>query len=396
MSWISRLLLYTIILEGNNVKKALLLAPMSSVHERFNKINIDVLNQLQCEIHIAANFEWGTAEAVQHNLLYKKQLESQGIITHQMPFQRSSLIKNLAAIMQCRNFFEKEKFAIIHAHTETGGLITRMARPWNDKTKYLFTPHGMSFYKGSSLKTWLLYYPVERWICSRMSAVLAMNKEEFDMLEAWNKDDAKYIHGFGLDVGAVQNISANVTAKRAQLGIPQDAFLILAIGELNENKNHETIIRALAKIPEQVYCLICGEGPLKKHLEEICTLYGLSDRVIFAGYRRDIIEIIHSADLFAFPSYHEGLPVSLMEAMAAGLPVVCSGIRGNVDLIEEGKGGFLCKPDDIDSFADRMRVLICDEGRKRQMGATNMENVKKFSKDVVFFETRQIYEEILQ
>jgi len=382
---------------GNNMKKVLLLAPMSSVHERFNKINIEVLKKLHCEIHIATNFECGTREVVQHNLSYKKNIESQGIIVHQIPFQRSSLIKNLSTVKLCRDLFNKEEFDMIHAHTETGGLITRMAMPRNSNTKYLFTPHGMSFYKGSSLKSWALYYPVERWICNKMSSVLAMNQEELKILNVWNKTSAKYIHGIGLDVDAIQETMIDKEAKREELGIPKDAFLVLSVGELNENKNHVTILKALAKINEpNLFYLICGEGHLKNYLGELCSRLNLSNRVILAGYRRDIPEILHIADLFAFPSYHEGLSVSLMEAMATGLPVVCSEIRGNVDLIKDGKGGYLFTADDTESYVKGLRLLIDDEELRKQMAITNIGCIKKFSKDLVFQETAQIYEESLR
>ncbi|SDF15436.1 glycosyltransferase [Sporomusa acidovorans] len=378
------------------MKKVLLLAPMSSVHERFNKVNINILKDLQCEIHIAANFEHGTNETIQHNLRYKKQIEYQGIVVHQMPFQRSSLIKNLAVIKICRELFKKEKFDMIHAHTETGGLITRIAMSSNSTTKYVFTPHGMSFYKGSSLKSWMLYYPIEKWICDKMVAVMAMNQEELEVLKKWNKNNERYIHGIGFDVNAIQKTIVNKNVKRAELGIPQESFLILSIGELNENKNHETIIRALAKIKApNLYYLICGEGHLKSYLEDICNSYNLSNKIIFAGYRRDISEIVHIADLFAFASYHEGLPVSVMEAMAAGLPIVCSKIRGNIDLLEDGKGGYLCKPGDVDSFAEKLNLLIYKEEQRKKMARTNLENIQKFSKDVVYVETNQIYREIL-
>ncbi|MDD4689393.1 MAG: glycosyltransferase [Eubacteriales bacterium] len=377
------------------MKKVLLLAPMSSVHERFNKINIEVLNHLHCEIHIAANFECGTSEAVNHNLLYKKNIESQGIIVHQIPFQRSSLMKNLSIVKQCRNLFKKEQFDMIHVHTETGGLITRLAMPRNINTKYVYTPHGMSFYKGSSIKTWVLYYPIERWICKKMSYVLAMNQEELEILNGWNKTSAQYIHGIGLDVDAIRKILVDKEAKREEIGIPNDAFLVLSIGELNENKNHEAIIKALAKIDKtNLYYLICGEGHLESYLKELCASCDLSNRVILAGYRRDIPEVLHIADLFAFPSYHEGLPVSVIEAMAAGLPVVCSRIRGNVDLIEDGKGGFLYEPKDIDGIKTAIKKMV-ENIDIEQMKKINLENVEQFNCEIVKKETMNIYQKVI-
>ena len=90
---------------------------------------------------------------------------------------------------------------------------------------------------------------------------------------------------------------------------------------------------------------------------EVANKVGLDNRVKLLGFRSDIAEICKAADIFAFPSSREGLPVSLMEAMAAGLPVVCSNTRGNTDLIEDGKGGYLVEPDDVEGFAKALKKL---------------------------------------
>lgn len=378
------------------MKKVLLLAPMSSVHERFNKINIKALLDLRCEIHVGANFEIGSEETIKNNLSYKQNLESQGIVVHQIPFRRSSLIKNLSTFKMCRELFQREKFDMTHCHTETGGLITRMAMSQKTKTKYVFTPHGMSFYKGCPLKNRILYYSIEKWICNKMDAVLAMNKEEYEVLQNWKRNNEWYIHGAGIDIDAVKNTVVDKVKKRKEFGVPTDAFLILSIGELNENKNHETIIKALAKINNtKIYYLICGEGDLKSKLQNLCTSLNLSNRVIFGGYRRDIFEILNIADIFVFPSFHEGLPVSVMEAMVAGLPIVCSNIRGNVELVEHGKGGFLLKPNDINQFKSGITALINDEKLRKQMASINVENIKKFSNTTVLLELMKIYSKVI-
>ena len=98
------------------------------------------------------------------------------------------------------------------------------------------------------------------------------------------------------------------------------------------------------------------------------------------------------ADTFVFPSFHEGLPVSVMEAMASGLPIVCSRIRGNTDLIKDGEGGFLCAPDDVDGFKNAIEKLLCDSYLREKMGAANKEAVKKYDVSAVFEELRNIYD----
>ncbi len=379
------------------MKKVLLLAPMSSVHERFNKINIDILSKLGCEIHIAANFGQGDEETLKNNMIYKKKIESQGIKVHQINFTRGSFIRNLSVVRICRELFKNEKFDMVHIHTETGGFIARLAMRGKSSTKFMYTPHGISFYRGGSLKCRILYYPVEKWICGKMTSVLAMNTEEFEIIESWIKGRAKYIHGVGIDNTAIQDTVVDKLKKRKEFGIPENGVVLFSIGELNTNKNHEIAIRALAKLDDKnVYYLICGEGDLLPELENLSISLGLKDRVIFAGYRRDIPETIKIADIFVFPSFHEGLPVSLMEAMSAGLPCVISKIRGNVDLIEDKKGGFLYDSRDVNGFAEGIKKMIESSELRETMGKINAETVRKFSIDVVYSELKSIYEGVLK
>lgn len=374
------------------MKKALLLAPMSSVHERFNCANISALKKLSCEIHIAANFELSD-----HDKEYQKVMKEDGINTHQMPFVRSSLFKNLKVIPKIKELLKSEKFDMVHCHTETGGILTRLSMSADKNAKYVFTPHGMSFYKGSSLKSQLIYYPIEKWICSKMSANFAMNSEELEVLRKWNKPTAKFIHSVGIELSKIQDIDINIEEKRNEFNLPFDAKVILSVGELNKNKNHEVILKAISKISnkENLYYIICGEGEKKECLKDLAGSIGIGERLIMPGYRRDIKEILKIADVFVFPSFHEGLAVSMMEAMAASLPVVCSKIRGNVDLIKDGEGGFLIEPTDIDGFKGAIDKILNDDNLKQAMSVKNLDNIKNFSQERVQGETEEIYRGVM-
>ena len=127
--------------------------------------------------------------------------------------------------------------------------------------------------------------------------------------------------GIGVDVKKISSMQVDQAKKRAELGIPQDAFVFISVGELNENKNHSTVIRALAKADiANSYYLICGEGKLKQQHFELVQKLGISEKVKLLGFRTDVSEILRACDCFVFPSFREGLSVSLMEAMATGLP----------------------------------------------------------------------------
>jgi len=174
--------------------------------------------------------------------------------------------------------------------------------------------------------------------------------------------------------------------------LPEDAFVVLSVGELNKNKNHEVVIRAIAKIKNPtIHYVICGKGPLESNLKKLSIELGIGENVHILGFRQDIPEICKISDVFAFPSYREGLPVSLMEAMATGLPVVCSNIRGNSDLIEDRKGGYLVKSKDVDYFTKCINELISDSRLRSEFVKFNLNKIENFSVENTLSEMERIY-----
>ena len=370
------------------MKKALLFAPMSSVHERFNIANINALKDLGAEIHLLANFS-----SDEHSIEYKNKCIGEKIIVHEMPFSRHSLKSNLQFIKQIKKLLISENFDIVHAHTETGGILLRLAMSANKKTKYYYTAHGMSFYKGSSLKSQIIYKPIEGFICKKMDVNLAINQEEFYYLNKWKPDAAHSVHGAGFDMEAIVNAQVDVEKKKSELGIPLDRKLILSVGELNENKNHIVILKAIAdmKEEERPYLLICGEGEKRHELISFAKSFSYEDKLFLPGYRYDMPEIFHIADLFVFPSYHEGLSFALMQAMAVGLPVICSNIRGNVDLIQDNIGGFLVQPQDNETIRLRIEQMLNNKSICNQFGQKNKIIVLSYSNNKVMEELKSIY-----
>lgn len=177
--------------------------------------------------------------------------------------------------------------------------------------------------------------------------------------------------------GGYNHLSILITRqkKREELGIPLDARWLLNVGELIPRKNQETIIRAVAQI-EGIYLTIAGKGVLFDELSSLIVELRVNDRVKLLGYRSDISELCKSCDIFAFPSFHEGLPVSVMEAMASGLPIACSNIRGNTDLVDEN-GGALFAPSNLNSCKVAIDKILSTD--LRQMGHYNLKKVNTFS-----------------
>ena len=246
----------------------------------------------------------------------------------------------------------------------------------------------MSFYRGSSIKSQLIYRPVERWICSGMDVNIAINREEYNVLKGWNTKSARIVHGIGLDLKRFSQDNQNREQIRKDLGIPMEATVVLSVGELDDNKNHVTVLKASEKTG--FLYLICGVGPNNEVLRT--TAKKLNVRLVLAGYRTDIPDIIHASDIFAFPSYHEGLPVALLEAMAGKLPVVCSKIRGNVDIVEDGKNGYLVEANDVPRWNKRLTELAGNKKMMEQFERNSERAIRKYTKESVLTELKKVYE----
>jgi len=317
---------------------------------------------------------------------------------YDLPFQRNPFSKlNLLASRQLKEIVQRNNYDIIHFHTPVasafGRCVVRQFR--KDGLKVLYTAHGFHFYKGAPLLNWLLYYPVERFLARYTDILITINKEDYKRAQTFKAKKVVYVPGVGVDIAKYKNTSIDRSQKRNALGIPNEAFVVLSVGELNKNKNHEVAIKAIAKLNKpDIYYVICGKGDNDVYLKNLATSLGVADKVKLLGFRNDIAEIYKIADLFIFPSFREGLPVSVMEAMAAGLPVICSNIRGNIDLIESGKGGFTVNPNDAEELARCMLQIINNENKRIEMGCYNVKTVKKFDITNVKNEMYRIYGKI--
>lgn len=316
---------------------------------------------------------------------------------YHIPFSRSPFSKdNLTAYRELKRLLAENHYDIVHTHTPNASALVRLACRTLRKngTRVFYTAHGFHFYAGAPMKNWLIYYPVEQFLSRWTDVLITINQEDFQRARTkFHARQTAYVPGIGMDVEAFTLGNYTPGGRRAELGIPQEATLLLSVGELNGNKNHAAMIRAMAKLNDpSVFYVICGEGGKRAELETLAQELNLADRVKLLGVRRDVAQWMADADIYMFPSYREGLSVSMMEAMASGLPVICSDIRGNRDLIQAGQGGLLCNPASPDEFAAAMKKLLAQPELRTQMGQHNREAVKAFSKEKVLDELRKIYE----
>lgn len=321
--------------------------------------------------------------------------EEMGCRIYHIDCTRSPLNKgNLAAIRQIKQIVSQERYDIVHCHTPIAAMCTRLAcRKVRKKgTKVFYTAHGFHFYQGAPLKNWLLFYPIEK-VCAHFTDVLiTMNQEDYARAKKKMKaEKIAYVPGVGINLKHFNDVVVDPVAKRREIGVPGDACLLLSIGELNENKNHSLVIRALAQIQDpNIHYVIAGRGIYQERLIALAKELNLSDHLHLLGYRQDIAELCKVSDVFCFPSFREGLPVSIMEAMACGMPVACGTIRGNTDLVDSN-GGVLFDPHDVDSCKRAILQILQEDWEK--LGAYNVEKIKGFDIGVVIERMRTLYHE---
>lgn len=354
----------------------------------FSKAGIAAAHSLGYGFHIAANWSSSAGEQQQEE-------QRHGIRIHHIELSRSPFsMSNISAYRQLEAIIKSARIDCIHCNTPVGGVLGRLAGRKCGIQKVLYQAHGFHFYKGAPLKNWLLYYPIEKWLARYTDALITINREDHTLaqrrLHLRKGGRVYYVPGVGIDLEKFHQTTGDRPAKRRELGIPEDAVLLLSVGELNKNKNHETIIRAIAEL--DVHYVIAGAGGLERHLQELIDTLGLGNRVKLLGYRTDVKALYDASDIFVFPSFREGLSMSIMEAMACGLPCVASAIRGNTDLLEHSGGAFLCRPDDASSFRENIRRLAADSELRGKMGQSNLATVQRFSMETVIDEIQKIYE----
>ncbi|MEY8688208.1 glycosyltransferase family 4 protein [Bacteroides sp. AN502(2024)] len=307
------------------------------------------------------------------------------------PFERCPLkAANIRAYKTLKKVIDDNNFNIIHCHTPVGAMISRFAAISARKrgTKVIYTAHGFHFFKGAPLLNWIIYFPVE-WLCAFMTdTLITINQEDYQFAAKYiPARSVKYIPGVGIDLSKFALQAIDIVAKRKSLCIPNDKIWVISVGELIPRKNHVRLIKAISEIPE-IYLTIAGRGVLKGELDTLINQLGLSHRVKLLGYRSDIPELCTAADIFAFPSMQEGLPVALMEAMACSKAVVCSRIRGCTDLIDT-QGGILFNPHRIIDIKEAILTLL--ESDRTEMGTYNHAAIQQYDIACIINQMQDIY-----
>ncbi|MBO6215336.1 MAG: glycosyltransferase [Lachnospiraceae bacterium] len=385
--------------EGHK-KRALMSASVASMIDLFSMDNIAILRDLGYEVDVACNFGPGSITSPERVAEFRKELGASGIESFDVPIPRSPLAlpKLVSSYQKLRKLSRTRRYDIVHCQSPIGGVLIRLAfrKARQRGTRVIYTAHGFHFFDGAGRVAWMVYYPVEKALSKITDVLITINREDYERSKTFGAKKNVYIPGIGVHTAEFRNTETDREAKRRELGISPEDFVFMSTGQLSVRKNQEVVIRALAKTPNnRVKYLIVGFGESGEALKALTRELSLQDRVIFAGYRGDVRELLHAVDAFVFPSLQEGLPVALMEAMSVGLPIVCSSIRGNVDLLTDGEGGYLCDCHDPEGFAAAMKkVAEADSYERERMRQCNLNAMEHFDTNIVNKAMRELYKEV--
>jgi glycosyltransferase involved in cell wall biosynthesis len=286
-------------------------------------------------------------------------------------------------------WIRRNRFDNLHAHGYKSDIYGLFAARFTGG-KAVSTPHGWSrMEKGWKIK---LYESLDRWCLRFMDRACPLSTGLWEDLGRCGVKKTRNVYirnGVDLD---------EVDAIRPQDGKPNGTVVIGYVGRLVEGKNIPDLFRAFRSVMagrKNVRLSIVGEGPMKPELRKIASEMAMEDSVLFAGYRADALSLLKTFDVLALPSRSEGIPRSVMEAMAAGIPVVASDIPGNRELVEHRRTGLLFPADDAEGLANSIRYLLDHPAEAREMVMRARERMERhFSNSRMAEDYLSLYREL--
>ncbi len=314
------------------------------------------------------------------------------------PFSLSCFI----AIKELKRLITNNQYTLIHCHTPMGAVVSRLASVKARKKglKIIYTAHGFHFYNGSPAVNWMLYYPIEKILSRYTDVLITINEEDYNFARKKFFTKAIFkIDGVGVDLKKFQPVSAEEKSKkRKQFGYVDQDFILLYIGEFISRKNHQLLFDVLPelykRIPE-LKVIFCGDGVLIDWFISKTREIDLQEIIWFAGYRKDVNAICAISDIHIALSKQEGQGLNNIEAMASGLPIVATKIRGHVDVVQDKRNGLLFDLNSKDELIEKVLQMYCNKDERLRYSENNIRDVEKFSINKAVNKMADIYSTVI-
>jgi glycosyltransferase involved in cell wall biosynthesis len=345
----------------------------------------DGMTQRGCEVHVI--YSTGRLD----KLFLDRLSELRGVHSIALPIKTAPHPADLAIVKSVRKYMrDRGPFDIVHGHSSKGGAIARLAALGTGVAAF-YTLHGLIMMDPLLPRwKWLMYLAIELGLAQRTARVIAVSPEE---------QRAAIRLGFGKartalipnGIGKLK-LAPRDEARRA-IGVDEDAIVIGFVGRLVEQKAPEVLIEAFAataKVAPKARLALVGSGPLEGAMRLLASRLGVVDKIAWLG-ERDARQVLAGFDLFALSSRKEGLPYVVLEAMAAGLPVVATTSAGSEILVIPGVNGAVVPADNASAFGEALISLVTNPQRLKASGRASTERIKRFSIDAMVESTLAAY-----
>jgi glycosyltransferase involved in cell wall biosynthesis len=282
-------------------------------------------------------------------------------------------------VVELRRLLREGEYDVVHVHSPYVASAARLL-PRPAGVRFLYTEHA----------EWNTYRRPTRWA----NALTYWRNDQVFTVSDCVRESVRYPPALrfmpgcpvetlyhGIDFDAIHHSLPDEEFPRRSLEIPDDAPVVGVIAHFRPEKGHRPLLQAAARIhatlPDVRFVLI-GGGPTEESVRDLVAALGLDDVVRFAGYRDDALHVATTFDVFALPSFREGLPIALIEAMALGKPAVATAVSGTPEVIRNAEHGILVPPGDAQAMADALSALLTDEERRARMGGAAQRRARAF------------------
>ncbi len=314
------------------------------------------------------------------------QIEAEGFEVHRFRLKRNITPWNLAtALWDLSRTVRRERIDWVFTHTPIASGLARLASRIGGARGTVYMVHGLPCAPRMARSTWLRWYLVERVLGWFTEGLITMNRYDYELTRNRHfirRGEAIFrVNGVGVDAERFARLCSetNAISVKRELGLSLDSPMVLLLAWTYPTKGIREFLEASRLLVEGGVpgCFVIGgHGPLDAEIAEFIDRHSLSGRVSHLGWRRDAPRLMAACDIYVLPTYYtEGLPVSILEAMACSKPVVATRHRGCEDEVVDGVTGLLVEPQDSAALADAIRTLIEDSDKARRFGEAGRRRV---------------------
>ena len=309
-------------------------------------------------------------------------------------------VQDLLAVLELRALIKAQGYAVVHTHNSKAGFLGRLAGRLAEAPVIVHTIHGFAFHDQEPAWKRFLYKTVERWAAGWCDKLIVISQPliEWALKEHIAPAGQMVKIYSGIDLKAFRN-PADTGALRASLGLTKQDLVVGEVAKLWEGKGHDVLLKAVASIAQRAPSLrvvLVGEGGLRPRLEALADSLGIRNRVVFTGFHGDVAAITQVMDIAVLPSLFEGMGRAVIEAQAAGKPVIGSRVGGIPDLIRQNVTGLLVEPGDVSGLASAIIQLCENPALRKQLGEAGSQSVDaRFDARTMNQQILKVYDELL-